>query len=102
MNLRAMLRAGIKNLGATVLGLGVAILLAELILIFVVPPPLRYLTPQARHNPDPDLGWLPVPNARSYTIDRAVETNSLGLRSDEIEQHKAFGSVPKSVENVLA
>ena len=74
-----------KNLAATVLGLGLAVLLTELILIFVILAPLRYPTPQAHHIPDPDLGWLPVPNARGDTIDKAVdEIRRLGHDPDEM------------------
>ena len=92
MKLRASLRTGLKSFAATIQGLGSAILLTELILTFVVPPPLRYLTSQAGHILDSDLGWLPVPNARRYTINRDDLTHSLDLRFDEIKQHKASRS----------
>jgi len=77
------LRAGLKNAVAVLAGLVVAWILAELLLTLVLPPPLRYVEPQAQHDPDPVLGWRVRPLQHTHTIDKDVTTDSHGFRSPE-------------------
>lgn len=78
-----------KNLAALLVGLGVACAFGEILLAWILPPPLRYRYPQPLHQPDPTLGWVLRPQQRSFTIDRPVTINSLGFRSPEVAPRKS-------------
>lgn len=62
---------------------------AALRLIYEMPPEWR--EPQTVHLLDPKLGWILPANDRSFTIDALVETNSHGLRDDEMPMTKPPG-----------
>ncbi|MEZ4330525.1 MAG: GDSL-type esterase/lipase family protein [Myxococcota bacterium] len=55
-------------------------------LIYDVPP--RWIEPQTVHLLDPRLGWILPANDHSFTIDAPVDTNSHGLRDDEMPMAK--------------
>lgn len=76
------------NLAAVGIGLALAFLVGELLLAWLVPPPLVYSYPQPLHRADARLGWVLIPNQHSFTIDKPVVTNSLGFRSPELPPRK--------------
>src|SRR5215467_214718 len=83
----------LSNLLATFIGLVVGLVISEIGLSFFQPPPNRWYYPQPLHLPDKELGWVMTPNQHSYTHDNPVTTNSLGLRSAEIDPQKQPGDL---------
>jgi lysophospholipase L1-like esterase len=77
------LKQALKNLAALLIGLTAAFVLAEIVLSWLVPPPLHYIYPQAQLLKDSQLGWIMRPGQDTFTIDKRVTTNSLGFRSPE-------------------
>jgi lysophospholipase L1-like esterase len=63
----------------------------ELALRTVYEPPPVWIQPQTRHLESPLLGWVLPPSTQSFTIDKPVSVNSLGLRDDEIPLKKPDG-----------
>lgn len=84
-------KAALKNLAVVLIGFTMAGLLAELLLLPFIPAPNNYRYPQTTHDRDPTLGWIPKPNQQSFTVDKSVLTNSLGLRNREIRTPKPSG-----------
>ena len=82
------LKGWLNNLLLTLVGLIVGLIISEIVLAFLKPPPIRWYYPQPLHLPDKELGWVMKPNQHSYTHDHPVVTNSLGLRSPEISFQK--------------
>ena len=82
-----------KNIVLCTVSIGIALLLTEcgLRLFYEVPPIWR--APQNRHLESPLLGWVQVPNSRSFSIDVPVSINSAGLRDDEIPFEKPDGEI---------
>lgn len=69
--------------------LSFALLEGALRLLYEVPP--TWEDPQTRHLLDRQLGWILPANDHSFTIDAPVDTNSHGLRDDEIPIAKPAG-----------
>ena len=82
------MRGLLGNLAAAAIGLVVGVLLLEVALIWLIPPPLHYVYPQTLYDVDHDLGWVMKPNQHAFTVAWPVVTNSLGLRSAEISAVK--------------
>lgn len=55
----------------------------ELAARWLLPPQPIYLAPQPKHEPHPRLGWVLRPDQDSFTQDKPVHINSLGLRDDD-------------------
>ena len=71
-----------------------AVVFMELALRLIYEPAPEWIEPQVRHDRSPLLGWvLPRNEKEAYTIDALVQTNSLGLRDDEIPLVKPEGEV---------
>ena len=85
-------RAG-KNLLALGIGAAMAVALAEIALIWLMPPPVIYRQPQPRFEYDERLGWKLRPGQRSFTMSEPVTTNALGLRSPEVDGPPTAGEL---------
>src|SRR3989442_162156 len=78
------LKVWLNNLLVVLVGLLAGLIISEIVLAFLKPPPIRWYYPQPLHLPDKELGWIMKPNQHSYTHDKDVVTNALGFRSPEI------------------
>lgn len=58
-------------------------IVVEMALRLAFGPPVHFRYPQERYVPDPVIGHWLEPDQRTYTHDRPVETNSVGLRGPE-------------------
>ena len=90
---KAPVRNWLRNLVAASIGLAIGLVLIEVSLIWIVPPPLHYRYPQTLHVVDHELGWVMRPNQHAFTIAWPVVTNGLGLRSPEIAAVKRPGTI---------
>jgi lysophospholipase L1-like esterase len=70
---------------------------AETVVRVVYGRPVHFRYPQEFYRPDPEIGHWLEPGQRSFTHDRAVATNSLGLRDREFLKR-----VPEGTKRVLA
>jgi lysophospholipase L1-like esterase len=82
-----------KNLLALVLGTVFAVALAEIALIWLIPPPAIFREPQPRFEHDERLGWKLRPGQHGFTIGEPVTTNTLGLRSPELPTESSEGEL---------
>lgn len=83
------MKRALKNLAALLIGTTAAFALAEIVLSWLVPAPLHYVYPQPQHLRDSQLGWVMRPGQSTFTIDRKLTTNSLGLRSPELNPQRS-------------
>lgn len=60
-----------------------AIMLAELVLRFILPAPIIWKYPQEHYISDPEIGHWLEPGQQSFTHDKVVRTNSVGIRDSE-------------------
>ena len=90
---RQRMKGWFNNLLVTLVGLIVGFIISEIALAFLKPPPVRWLYPQTHYLPDKELGWVMKANQHSYTHDHPMDTNSLGLRSPEINSAKQPGAL---------
>jgi lysophospholipase L1-like esterase len=85
----------LKRIAMNLLALGVGVLLAlalaEIALIWLMPPPIIYREPQPSFDYDARLGWKLRPRQHSFTLSEPVTTNALGLRSPEVDGPPAAG-----------
>ncbi len=82
-----------KNLLALGLGALFAVALAEIALIWLMPPPVIYREPQPGFEYDERLGWKLRPGQHCFTVGQPVTTNALGLRSPEVASTTAEGEL---------
>jgi hypothetical protein len=80
---RRTLRDLTTKAALVVLGCMAGLVLAEGLLVFLVPPPIVWLAPQESYQYDSKVGHRLVPGQRSYTHSFPVATNSHGLRERE-------------------
>jgi len=73
----------VSNLALMLSSVLFCLVLAEIVLAFVVPPPIIWLDPQETYVRDADLMHRLTPNQTSFTHSFPVHTNSYGLRDDE-------------------
>ena len=83
----------VKNLLALGIGVLLAVALAEVALVWLMPPPVIYHEPQPSFDYDERLGWKLRPGQRSFTVGEPVTTNALGLRSPEVAAQEAEGEL---------
>ena len=76
-------RRWIGNLSLVLLSLVGVCLVAEMLLMAVVPDPIIWLDPQESYVHDPELIHRLKPNQQSFTHSVPVHTNSFGLRNGE-------------------
>lgn len=60
-----------------------AAILAEIVLRIVLPDPIVWKYPQETYLYDPEIGHWLEPNQQTFTHDKAVRTNSVGIRDSE-------------------
>jgi hypothetical protein len=65
---------------------------AELVLRFVLGPPVHFVYPQESYAFDPEIGHRLVPGDRAFTHAEPVEINSAGLRGPEYAASPPSGS----------
>ena len=86
-----------KNLilliGSTIM----SVILAEIALRIVLPPPVIWKFPQENYKYDSDIGHWLTPNQQAFTHDKTVITNSVGIRDSEYTL-----KAPSGVYRVLA
>ena len=63
------------------------VLLAEILLRAVLPPPIVWKFPQERYLFDAETGHRLKPNQQAFTHDKAVSINSRGIRDSEYERN---------------
>jgi lysophospholipase L1-like esterase len=73
--------------------ISLALLLVELSLRVLYPAPIRFFYPQEIYDFDPEIGHVLRPRQLSFTFDRPVQTNSLGLRDREIAPYPTPGTL---------
>jgi len=70
---------------------------AEIVLRIILPPPIIWLYPQERYQNDTQTGHWLEPEQQSYTHDKPVSTNSIGIRDKEYKNE-----IPHNTYRVLA
>ena len=68
-----------------------ALLLIELALRVVLPPPIHFRYPQESYAFDPQIAHVLQPDQRAFTHDQAVVTNSHGLRDRDFAERPEPG-----------
>ena len=69
-----------------------ALLAAEVVLRFVLGPPVHFVHPQESYAFDPEIGHRLVPGDRAFTHAEPVEINSAGLRGPEYAPSPPIGT----------
>lgn len=86
-------RAWCMNFIIFVSSLTLCLVLFEVMLIFMIPPPIVWRDPQEGYLHDPDLMHRLKPNQGAYTHSFPVHTNSYGLRDREFPIQAELGTV---------
>jgi len=79
------------KLGLLAFSLSLVAIVLEIALRLAFGPPVHFRYPQERYVPEPVIGHWLEPDQRTYTHDRPVETNSIGLRGPERSQRLSPG-----------
>lgn len=82
-------RALVSNIFILVSSVVTALLIAEGLLVFLVPPPIIWKDPQESYFSDQKVGHRLVPGQQSYTHSFPVVTNSYGMRDREFSSVSA-------------
>lgn len=85
------------NLVLLFISLSIAMVMAEVLLRMVLPPPVIWKFPQENYLFDPEVGHWLEQNQRAFTHDKEVTTNSQGLRDGEYARN-----IPDGVHRILA
>jgi len=73
----------IINLAVFLITIGVLMVIIEFSLSFIMPPPIKWHSSQARLMNDDELGWKYIPNQKAFHQMNEVKINSLGFRTYE-------------------
>jgi hypothetical protein len=65
----------------------------EVSLRLLYPPPLHFRYPQESYDFDPDVGHVLRPRQQTFSIDRRVHTNTLGLRDHDMTPRPEPGTL---------
>jgi len=70
-----------------------ALLMLELVLRVVLPPPIHFRYPQESYDFDPQVGHVLRPDQRAFTHDQEVVTNSHGFRDRDFAEQPEPGAL---------
>lgn len=81
-----------KNIILLLSSIIISTLFLEVTLRIILPTPIIWRSPQESYDFDPVIGHRLKPNQQAYTHDKAVTTNSFGIRDVEYSPTPAIGS----------
>ncbi len=80
-----------QNVAVLGFGLGLAFAACEVVARMFITAPLPWRYPQLRYRKDPDLVFALVPGQESFTADKPVTINALGLRGPAVPEARTPG-----------